>query len=360
MPLIWCSISAHGFGHAAQIVPVLNALGKQVRGLTVILRTTVPSSFFEPRLHIPWQRSPATQDIGCIQQGPLTIDVAKTWAAHRSFHENWHAKVQTEAGLIRAAAPVFVLSDISHLAIAGGAEAGVPALGLCSLSWDLVLANYIGKDPEAEQCVMDCIREAYEQAVGFIRVTPGLPMKTFHHIYDVGPIGEPDEPQADALRTILGASDSDCVVLVGFGGIQLETLPFDTLDAMAPFRFIVGGPVPPGLTRVVSNEALPFSFKTVMASVDLIMTKPGYGTIVEAVALQKPVVYVRRYNFADEQSLVDYLHRYGRGAELTVDDFLAGRWKTTLSTAWASASPPYPPPPLSGASEAASLLTKYF
>ncbi len=360
MPLIWCSISSHGFGHAAQIVPVLNELGKHVRDLTTILRTTVPSSFFEPRLHIPWQRSHAVQDIGCIQQGPLTIDVPGTWAAHRSFHENWHAKIQAEAALIRAAAPVFVISDISHLAIAAGSEAGLPALGLCSLSWDLVLANYIGNDPETEQGVMDRIREAYEKTAGFIRVTPGLPMKAFRHVYDVGPIGEPDEPRSDALRTVLGASDSDCVVLVGFGGIQLETLPFDQLDSMAPFRFIVGGPVPPGLTRVVSTEGLPFSFKTVLASVELIMTKPGYGTIVEAVALHKPVVYVRRYNFADEQSLVDYLHRYGRGAELAADDFLAGRWKTTLSKAWASASPAYAPPPLSGAAEAARLLAEYF
>jgi len=299
------------------------------------------------------------QDVGCVQQGPLTIDVPRTWAEHKSFHENWHAKVQAEAALIRAAAPAFVLSDISHLAIAAGTEAGVQALGLCSLSWDLVLANYLGNDPGTEQCITDRICEAYGKAAGFIRVTPGLPMKAFHHVYDVGPIGEPAEPQPAALRAVLGASDEDCVVLVGFGGIQLETLPFDKLDSMAPFRFIVGGPVPPNLTRVLSTEALPFSFKTVLASVDLILTKPGYGTIVEAVALHKPVVYVRRYNFADEQSLVDYLHRYGRGAELAVDDFLAGRWETTLSRTWISASPTHAPPPLSGATEAAGLLAQY-
>ena len=38
------------------------------------------------------------------------------------------------------------------------------------------------------------------------------------------------------------------------------------------------------------------------------MTKPGYGTILEAVALGLPVIYVRRYNFADEAPLVDFLH----------------------------------------------------
>ena len=55
MPLIWCSISGHGYGHAAQVVPVLNALGRLVPNLKALLRTTVPAGFFEPRLAIPWE-----------------------------------------------------------------------------------------------------------------------------------------------------------------------------------------------------------------------------------------------------------------------------------------------------------------
>jgi hypothetical protein len=82
LPLIWAAISAHGFGHAAQVVPVLNALGRLVPDLRVILRTTVPASFFNDRLMIPWELSASQQDIGCIQNGPLTIDVEATWREH--------------------------------------------------------------------------------------------------------------------------------------------------------------------------------------------------------------------------------------------------------------------------------------
>ncbi|MEP6958272.1 MAG: hypothetical protein ABI980_06045, partial [Nitrospirota bacterium] len=105
--------------------------------------------------------------------------------------------------------------------------------------------------------------------------------------------------------------------------------------------------------------SLPFSFKTLMASVDVIMTKPGYGTIVEAVALHQPVVYVRRYNFADEPPLVDYLHRYGCGIELSIDDFTQGRWEPALQQALASPVPSLsPPPPITGAEDAATILAK--
>ncbi|MEK6633600.1 MAG: hypothetical protein AABY94_09780, partial [Nitrospirota bacterium] len=83
MPLIWSAISAHGYGHAAQVVPVLNELGKQIPSLRVILRTNVPRHFFESRMTVPWELRPAQMDIGCLQHGPLTMDWDATWQAHR-------------------------------------------------------------------------------------------------------------------------------------------------------------------------------------------------------------------------------------------------------------------------------------
>ena len=97
-----------------------------------------------------------------------------------------------------------------------------------------------------------------------------------------------------------------------------------------------------------------------MASVDVIMTKPGYGTLVEAVALRTPMVYVRRYNFADEQPLVDYLHRYGRGVELSLDDFTHGHWEESLQRVRLLSPPSEPALPVTGAGDAATLLAQYF
>ena len=146
MTRIWCAISSHGFGHAAQMVPVLNELGRRVPGLTAILRTQVPARFFEGRLRIPWDLSPAPQDIGCVQRGPLAIDVEATWAAHLRFHAGWERKVAAEAQAIRACEPALVLSDISYLAIEAGAAANVPAVGLCNLTWDGILAMLLESD----------------------------------------------------------------------------------------------------------------------------------------------------------------------------------------------------------------------
>ena len=63
-------------------------------------------------------------------------------------------------------------------------------------------------------------------------------------------------------------------------------------------------------------------------------------------------------HFGDETSLVEYLHRYGRGAELSLNDFSSGRWESALDAAW-QAPHPEATPPASGVTKAADLLARY-
>lgn len=358
MPLIWAAISGHGYGHAAQVVPVLNALGRRIPNLRILLRTTVPAAFFKDRLVVPWEHSAVQQDIGCIQDGPLSIDIPVTWREHERFHATWQERLDAETADMAATRPDLIVADAPYLALAAGKQAGIPAVALVSLTWDLVLADFpvpVGIDRGA---LLQGIRDAYACADLALRMAPAPKLDQFRRSIDIGPIAEPSQATRHALRTALGFEPNERAVLVGFGGIPITSLPFDALEALQGFRFLFDGPVPPNSRRVLSTRTLSFSFRTLMASVDLILTKPGYGTIVEAVALGQPVVYVRRYNFADEQVLVDYLHRYGLGAELSREDFVAGRWESVLTDV-AARGQSVDPPPATGATEAADLLAPY-
>jgi hypothetical protein len=78
------------------------------------------------------------------------------------------------------------------------------------------------------------------------------------------------------------------------------------------------------------------------------------------VTLGAPFIYVRRYNFVDEQPLVDYLHRHGRGVEMAREDFVGGRWEPAIRAAFNLPIPTVPPPPTTGAEDAASHLAQFF
>jgi len=359
LPSIWCAISGHGYGHAAQVVPVLNALGTLVPGLNAILRTTVPASFFRDRLTIQWTLSPAQQDIGCIQEGPLTIDIDATWAAHQRFHNTWEARLSHEVAAMQAASPTLVIADTPYLAIEAGSCAQIPTFALASLTWDLVLKEYCRATDHSQQQLIQRVRKSYAKADMALRITPAPRIDAFSNMIDIGPIASPAFPERARLASVLALAPNEKTVLIGFGGIPLTSLPLEQIGQLPHYRFLIDGPAPAGYSRIHSTETLPFSFKTLLASVDVIMTKPGYGTIVEAVTLQQPVVYVRRYNFVDEPPLVDYLQRHGRGVEMSMKEFKSGRWEAAIRKADETTIPSAAPPPPTGAAQAAAILAPY-
>ncbi len=319
----------------------------------------VPASFFHDRLTIPWVLQPVQQDVGCIQDGPLKIDLDETWASHYRFHETWDARLSQEVAAMQAASPALVIADTPYLAIEAGSRTQIPTVALASFTWDLVLKEYCHASDNSQQRLIQRIQGSYAKADMALRITPAPRIDAFSNIIDIGPITSLTSPEREQLCSILALAPNEHTVLVGFGGIPLTSLPLEQIELLCHYRFLFDGPVPPGYSRIHSTATLPISFKTLLASVDIIMTKPGYGTIVEAVALQLPVVYVRRYNFADEPPLVDYLHRYGRGVELSIDDFTQGRWGAALQQALASPVPSLPPSP-TGAAVAAEVIARYF
>ncbi|MCP9456222.1 MAG: hypothetical protein NNA18_08985 [Nitrospira sp.] len=359
MPLIWAAISAHGFGHAAQVVPVLNAVGQRVPGLRIVLRTMVPPSFFIDRLTIPFDIQRAEQDVGCVQPNPLSIDIPATWQAYHQFHLSWEERLQTEVTAIQDARPDLILADAPYLAIEAGATARIPTVALMNFTWDLVLSAFPAPPNIPRQALLQAIRQAYAHADLALRITPAPVVNTFHRIFDIGPIADPASPAREQLAACLQLAPGERTVLIGFGGIPLTNLPFEFLHTLSGYRFLVDVPVPPDAHQFVPIHSLPLSFKELLASADLIMTKPGYGTVVEAVALGIPLIYIRRYNFADEQPLVEFLHRHGRGVELTQQDFVTGQWLAALEAATALPPPPIPAPCMNGAVDAAERLLPF-
>lgn len=359
MPLIWCSISGHGYGHAAQVVPVLNELGRRIPGLKVLLRTTLPRQFFEGRVEVPWELSYQPQDVGCVQESPLRIDRSATWTETLQFHEEWESRLEEETRAIHARSPVLLLSNISHLAVAAGAQVGIPTIAMSSLSWDQILEPLLTPGDAQQARVIQEIRRAYSQADLLIRVTPGMPFPAFSKQMAIAPIVRPLVSDRARLSEALGALPNDCLALVGFGGIAVNRLPFDQLEALQGYRFIVGEAVPSHYDRVCSSSALPFTFGSLMASVDAIITKPGYNMTVEAVTAGKPTLYVRRYDFVEEECLVQFLHRHGRALQLSIQDFEAGRWGESLDRLRRLPAPHHSPPAPTGAAEAATILASY-
>ena len=345
MSIVWCSISAHGFGHAAQVIPILNELGMIIEDMRVILRTCVTSSIFEEHLHVPWELQAVDQDIGCVQQGPLEIDIDGTWMAYEAFHHNWNQRVAQEIKAMNEAQPDLVISNISYLAIASAFQANFPVVAIASLVWDQVLNGLRPSSKVDAQRIIEHIKNEYGKAKHLFRLEPGIDMPAFDTQTDVGPSFPQVQSSASNLRSHLGVSDEETLVLLAFGGVPLTDLPLPAMESCEGFHFLVTGIVlDTSASHIHQVEDLPMSFGDVMRQVDVVMSKPGYVTTTTVVHLGIPLVYVRRHNFVDEQPLVDYAHQFGRAVELDREDFKSGHWKNCLQSALDLPFPPVPAP----------------
>ena len=135
------------------------------------------------------------------------------------------------------------------------------------------------------------------------------------------------------------------MVLDSFGGVGLDGLPLDDIAARSSFTIVTtdvptrhadSAPARPVATvrdsgLVVLDERALYDaglrYEDVVAAADVVVTKPGYGIIAEAVAHDTAMLYTSRGRFAEYGVLVDALPGLLRAEFIDQDDLRAGRWE---------------------------------
>ncbi|MDX8410976.1 MAG: hypothetical protein R8K46_03745 [Mariprofundaceae bacterium] len=351
-PSIAVYISGHGFGHLAQIAPVLQRLRAMRPDITLILRTSLAESVLEHVLGIPFHLEPGEVDVGVVQKSAIEEDAPATMLAARSFFAAWNKRIENEEKRLAAFSPALMLSDISPLAFPLAKRLGVPGIGLCSLDWhDIYTAYFNADDP-----VMDVIARAHADCVLLLKPPLSMPMQSFPRRQDIGLIARRARHKPEKVRQDLGIAPDQPLALVMFGGAGRPAFNIHALAVMRDWQFLIPDIEPaslPANVRPVGIGRRPYTSVDLIAAADVVVTKPGYATLAECWAAGCPVAYVPRPAFLEYPYLRDCIHRHGLGAELALDSFRNGDWLQTLETARGLRPDPYP---VDGAHEAAMII----
>ena len=342
---LFVDISSHGFGHLAITAPVLNTLAGRLPGLRLTIRSALPPARLAQRIHAPYALIAGSSDFGYVMHDATRIDLAASARAYRSAHADWPARVAAERALLDSLGVDRVLTNVSYLPLAAAAAAGIPAFSLCSLNWADLFAHYFAGEAWAAPIHAEMLA-AYRSARAFLRIMPGMPMPDFDHRIDIGVIA------ARGRRQSLGASGARHV-LVAMGGIA-HRLPLESWPRLPGIRWLV-----PAAWQCRHPDALPFEslglgFTDLLASVDAVITKPGYGTFTEAAANGTPVLYQRRDDWPEQDCLIAWLADHGRSLAVTESALQRGAIEDALTDLWTQ--PAKALPELRGAGEAAQWL----
>lgn len=348
-------ISAHGYGHLAQTAPVLNALCARAP-LRLSVRSALPRAVLAKRIDAEFAHSAAASDFGFAMHNAVDIDLDASARRYRDFHRDWPQRVATEAAWLRAQRVDAVLANAGYLPLAAAAEFGCPAVGMCSLNWADLFAHYYAAQAWA-QPIYRQILAAYNSATAFLRITPGLPMDDFAARQIIGPIARLAPRQRAAIAAALDLDPQHRWVAITMGGIDFS-IP------------IADWPQTPGLTWLVPHDwkveradirpfdRQPIDITPLLAGVDAVITKPGYGTFAEAACNGIPLLYLERPDWPETAHLVAWLAHHGRCAELTRAQLTSGDFIPQLEALWRQTAPPRPI--VSGIDEAVAWLLRSF
>ena len=344
MKHLFVDISSHGFGHLAQTAPILNALTAR-RSLQLTVRSGLAQEQLARRIQAPFAHIHAASDFGFVMHDALRVDLAASSARYRTAYANWPQRVADEASLLEKIAPNLVLSNVSPLPLAGAAAAGIPALAMCSLNWADLFAYYY---PEQDWAVPihAAMRTAYASAQAFIRFTPGMAMPDLPNVKVVGSVSvyahHPAHTTREQAAQALGLPLHKRWLLVALGGIA-HRLPVEDWPEMPDTQLLV-----PADWQVAQRaDITPYSdaqisFADLLPIVDVVLSKPGYGTFVEAACCGLPVLYLQRPDWPEAECLEEWLHQHTRAAILSPAAGLSGDFLALLNELLAQAAPPRP------------------
>ncbi|MDP2824328.1 MAG: hypothetical protein Q8O52_16815 [Sulfuritalea sp.] len=342
-------ISAHGLGHLAQTAPVLDALHDLAPALRLTVRSTIPRERLARRIAADFAHVPEARDFGFVMHNAVDIDLAASAMRYREFHSNWPQRVAAEADWLRQHRIDALLSNVAYLPLAAAAEAGIPAAGLCSLNWADLFGRYFGAEPWAAEMHAQMLA-AYNAAQGFLRVTPGLPMAGLQRRHDVAPIARIGRRDRDRVARLLGLKESERWVLLAMGGMEFR-LPVKDWPQIPGLSWLVPADWKVERNDVRVCEMADLHFSDLLASVDAVITKPGYGTFVEAACSGIPILYLQRDDWPETPYFAEWLAKHARAEVLTRERLVAGDFIDVLQGLWQA---PAPAVPLANGADAAA------
>lgn len=356
-------VSGHGFGHATRTAEVLKAVRRREPSLPITVVSSAPAELFEAALAAPLRVRRLDCDVGLAQKDALTIDEAGTAVAWRAHARGLPDLVAAEAEFLKRGRIRAVLGDVPPLAFAAAAAAGVASVALANFSWDWVYRHYAGRVPALGEAAAACAK-AYARCGLLLRLPFAGDLGAFPRVLDVPLVARrPRIRRLDARRRL--GLPSGPLALLSFGGIGLPGFDLSALASQAEVHFFLVGETPAaaGPARVPDNVSfVPRSrlaqadvgYADVVGAADVVVTKPGYGIVSDAIGAGTPIVYTDRGDFPEYPILVEGMKRWLPCAHVGNADLLAGRLREPIEAVLRAPLPE--PPPLDGAEVAAARL----
>lgn len=329
-------ITAHGYGHAVRSLEVIRNLMTLDPSLEITIVSDLPRFLIDQNLDRPVTLRTKQLDIGLVQKDSLQFDLEATWEALRSLYNRRDEIIAEEVDFISRNQMQVVVSDIPFIVFHAAAECGIQSIGLGNFTWDWIYRPYAAHD-RRWQPLIHWIKEGYSKCDLFLQLPMHGDCSACPTIRDVPLIARRAKRETEETRRILGVKPEQKAYLISFYSLHLDSEARREIEKMDHAVFFYKHPIQYQMKNGRSLDGLDLSYADVVAAMDGVITKPGYGIVADCLAHGTPMIYTDRGVFPEYQILVRELNRHITAAYLPSEDLYAGRWYSAIK--WLAAQP---------------------
>ncbi len=252
------------------------------------------------------------------------MDLSETLKACQRLHESVPQIVDQEINFINTNQIQIIVGDIPPLCFEIARRTKIPSIAITNFTWNFIYRAYLQEYPGFLPLIAEMER-FYGQATLALTLPYSCQMDVFPRREAIPWITRVSSLTKDEAREKFALPRSSVIVLLSFGGLGLDRLLWEELRMLSGYYFVATG------EAMMENRNLRIfpdaqrSYADLVRASDVIVSKPGYGIVADAIAHQTPMLYTDRGQFAEYPMLVKALHECAIAEFIPQADLLAGK-----------------------------------
>lgn len=332
-PHICFSITHHGFGHAAISTAVIAELQALLSDIKITIMSKVPKEYFSQRLGNSFDYLAFGSDFGMHMHSPIKVDTATSHQQYLTLAQQWPTRVAQEQAVLQQLKPDLVVSNISPVTLAAAQALSIPCASLAPFNWRQIYQHYCN-DLTGSQDVLALFETAYQGVNAILKTTPHVvdPLNHSREI-EVGVICQQGNAQKGTLHASLRANHSSLsfaqIGLIALGGMP-EPLDLMAWPSIPGWLWLVDQTPPQQRQDMLHFSAANMRFLDLIFSVDLALTKPGYGTYTELACAGTNAVTLARPDWPETPFLNAFLEQHVNCVEISPQGLYKGELEQAI------------------------------
>ncbi len=298
-PSIVYYITAHGYGHGVRSCDIIRALRRAAPAQAIHVVSDLPVDFLRSRLDLPLDAYRAGSfDVGMVQLDSIRVDVDQTLHKLIALMDRRPELIRQEREFLREHRAGLVVSDIPGIPLEAASAERIPTMAVGNFTWDWIYEEFVDRD-RRWQSAIEAFRDGYAATDLLLRLPFSEPMSSFPRQEFIPLVATPGNKRREELARAYHVDPEKTWVLLSFTTLDWEASVIAALEREEKYAFFTVLPLGWPGRNFFAVDRHAFSFSDVMASCDMVVSKPGYGILSECVVNRKPLVYAERTEFRE-------------------------------------------------------------